>query len=68
MSILKYFINKKNTITYSPNNSTIDRVIPELGYVKNNVNIISMLANSMKNHATIEQLLTFAGNVIKIHG
>jgi hypothetical protein len=61
-------LNKKNTITYSPNNSTIDRIIPELGYVKNNVNIISMLANSMKNHATIDQLLTFAKNAIKIHG
>jgi hypothetical protein len=35
---------------------TLDRVIPELGYVKGNVVVISYLANRMKNNGTLEQL------------
>lgn len=35
---------------------SIDRVIPELGYVKGNCNIISMKANRLKNNATKEEL------------
>jgi len=43
---------------------SIDRIIPELGYVKGNVRVISHLANQMKSHATQEELLTFANWVI----
>ena len=35
---------------------SIDRVIPELGYVKGNCNIISMKANRLKNNASKEEL------------
>lgn len=35
---------------------SIDRVKPELGYVKGNCNIISMKANRLKNNATKEEL------------
>jgi len=38
------------------NSMTIDRIIPELGYVKGNVAIISHKANTIKNNATIEDL------------
>jgi hypothetical protein len=40
------------------NNHTpsLDRVIPEKGYVKGNVRIISWRANRLKNDATIEEL------------
>jgi hypothetical protein len=35
---------------------SVDRLIPELGYVKGNVCVISMQANRLKNNATLEQL------------
>ena len=43
---------------------SIDRVIPELGYVPGNVRVVSTLANSMKNGANLEQLKTFAKNIV----
>ena len=45
------------------NTPALDKIIPELGYVKGNVQFISTKANSMKTDATIEQLLTFAKNI-----
>lgn len=44
---------------------SLDRILPELGYVKGNVRIVSDLANRMKNSASPEQLVTFAKNILK---
>lgn len=42
------------------NSPSLDRIVPEKGYVKGNVQFLSNLANSMKQNASQEQLLLFA--------
>lgn len=43
-----------------PNSPAVDRIIPELGYVRGNVLVVSHLANSIKQNATPEQILKVA--------
>lgn len=45
---------------------TADRIDSSKGLVKGNIQVISMLANRMKNKATESELLTFATNGLKI--
>ena len=47
---------------YSP---SIDRIYPNKGYVKDNIAVISTLANSMKANATPKELLIFSRNIKK---
>lgn len=42
----------------SHNSPSLDRIIPELGYVRGNVQIISKRANSIKNDASLEEFET----------
>lgn len=45
------------------NSPSIDRLIPELGYVKGNVWVISLRANTIKHNATVEELSLIASNL-----
>ena len=54
---------KKNHKGWAPDAPTLDRIIPEKGYVKGNIKVISGKANVMKNNATIEELKIFTKNI-----
>lgn len=41
---------------FNPNSASIDRIIPELGYVPGNVMVISLRANLLKRDGTAEEL------------
>lgn len=44
---------------------SLDKIVPELGYVKGNIQVISTKANTMKNSATQDELVRFAEAVLK---
>ena len=46
---------------------SLDRIIPSLGYVKGNIEVISRKANTMKSNATAEELLEFAYTILDRH-
>lgn len=56
-----------NEIGAKHDSISLDRIIPELGYTKGNVRVISWLANAMKSNATEDLLITFAEWVLANH-
>jgi hypothetical protein len=50
-----------------PNYYTGDRIDSNFGYIKGNVQVLSFLANTMKNNATIEQLVEFSKNILTLY-
>ena len=48
-------------------NASLDRIDSTKGYTPDNIQVISYLANTIKNTATKEQLTIFAKNILKIH-
>lgn len=64
--VLMIRLQKSITGRANPNSPSLDRIIPELGYVKGNIQVISNKANSMKNNATTEELIKFANWILKV--
>ncbi|HLG28094.1 MAG TPA: hypothetical protein VI423_09945 [Paenisporosarcina sp.] len=51
---------KKGIGKLHSNSPTLDRVVPEIGYVKGNVKVISHRANMLKSNATLDVILKLA--------
>ena len=49
------------------NSHSIDRIVNGKGYIKNNVWVISRLANIVKNDSTIDELKIFCKNIILMY-
>ena len=64
--VLMIPLQKSTTGRANPDSPSLDRIIPELGYVKGNIQVISNKANSMKNNATKEELVRFANWILKL--
>lgn len=56
-----------NKAKASPHSATVDRIIPELGYVSGNVRIISYRANVMKQNASLEEMKTIAESWLRLY-
>ena len=54
------FLLSTNPIRRRDNSPSLDRIIPELGYVRGNVMVISLLANMIKSSGTPEQIQAVA--------
>ena len=62
---IKLTVGKDKCSWSSP---SLDRIAPELGYVKGNIQVISRQANTMKLHATADQLRSFAAWILENFG
>lgn len=52
----------------NPNSPSVDRIVPELGYVRGNVRVISNRANLLKSNATVAELEAVLADLRSLHG
>ena len=57
---------KKGDFCVTDHSPTLDRIIPELGYTKGNVQVVSALANRIMSDATVNQVMAVAKHYEKI--
>ena len=57
---------ESNNFRNSPNNPSLDKIIPSKGYIKGNIWVISNRANTLKNDATIQELELLVENLKKL--
>lgn len=50
-----------------PTNASLDRIDSSKGYTKDNIQVISSLANKLKNNASEDTLVAFAIGILKRH-
>lgn len=50
------------------NNASLDRIDSSMGYVKGNVEVISILANRIKSNAKPEDIMKVAVRLVERHG
>ena len=65
--VFGFKLERSSTGRATKNSPSVDRIIPELGYVKGNIQVLSQMANTMKHNATPEELLMFADWIIKTY-
>jgi hypothetical protein len=58
-------IRNRGAKTAAYNSYSIDKIVPSLGYIKGNIQILSYKANVMKHNATQKELLLFAKWILK---
>jgi hypothetical protein len=66
--VLPYIKLNRNNTKLSFDSPTVDRLVPELGYVKGNIHVISWRANDVKGNATSEELIAVAEWMRGTHG
>lgn len=64
--VREVFVGIGKNVGIQNDSPTIDKIIPNLGYVKGNVWVISAKANRMKSNATVEELELLVKN-LKTH-
>lgn len=50
-----------------PNSPSLDKIIPSLGYVKGNIQVLSLKANLMKQNASPYELVAFAHWILETY-
>lgn len=60
------FINEGKKVC-KPNSPSLDRIDSTKGYIKGNVWVISLKANTMKSNATLEEMKTLVNNWILLN-